>query len=458
MGDRGGSADTRAPGAESVSWLTDQVATIVTYALCLGMLDHKERAELLVESSRARVQATLSGDTSLMGQIMPVWLVSEPAVRSRNPKRWDLREALRALGDVPVHAVVVAFFAGAAPFLILSVLGLPRTAIGLGLATALFALVGRALYVVHRDIRRFLEPAYQDWIGSEGAALVTFANLLTIARVPIAALIPIWMADDRPFAATMVLLVVVGLDSIDGYVARHISRPTKIGILLDPFVGRLVLSAAVSGLIVHTGHVPYYVVVVACVAGIRDLMVATLGVGYFLTDMSPKPNRAGSAAATLAFSGIGMAYVSLAFADQVEGSMRTRVHVLAALVVAAGAVAGAVSIWNYKTSIETKMYWRRDEAFDEAFPARALLHAYELLVPPAMFATHRRLLDELVAANHHFNGPPHKLVAVEVKRADGALRSARKSKLMQQAGMLEERLRNLRTLHERLSGSQRQGL
>jgi len=70
---------------------------------------------------------------------------------------------------------------------------------------------------------------------------VSYANLITLARllsVPVA----IWLVLDGDLAAAFWLFVAAGLsDAVDGYIAKHFDQRSRLGALLDPLADKVLL-------------------------------------------------------------------------------------------------------------------------------------------------------------------------------------------------------------------------
>ncbi|HVV85151.1 MAG TPA: CDP-alcohol phosphatidyltransferase family protein [Kofleriaceae bacterium] len=114
--------------------------------------------------------------------------------------------------------------------------------------------------------------------------LIWLANLLTLSRLPLAALF--WLVVDRPAPAIAVLAAAALTDLADGRVARYARRGQpagggEVGAWLDPLCDKLFAIAALVAVLVRL-HAP--AADVAAIAA-RDLIMAPLVVVYRLTPL-----------------------------------------------------------------------------------------------------------------------------------------------------------------------------
>jgi cardiolipin synthase (CMP-forming) len=104
----------------------------------------------------------------------------------------------------------------------------------------------------------------------------TLPNFISVMRL---ALIPVFLwlllAQDRPAEAGVLLAGLGATDWIDGYVARHYDQASEVGKVLDPTADRILLLAAVVGLLLE-GSLPIWlgVLVVA-----REIVISVAVVG-----------------------------------------------------------------------------------------------------------------------------------------------------------------------------------
>lgn len=92
--------------------------------------------------------------------------------------------------------------------------------------------------------RRSRAPTKAD--ESRGLRPLTVPNLISVARL---ALIPIfvWLAlrskDGRDFTATLIFAIAAISDYLDGLLARALGQFSRLGVVLDPLVDRLLVGA-----------------------------------------------------------------------------------------------------------------------------------------------------------------------------------------------------------------------
>jgi len=86
----------------------------------------------------------------------------------------------------------------------------------------------------------------------------TLPNAISVLRL-LAVPVFVWLllAQERPVAAGVLLAVLGATDWIDGYIARHFDQGSEIGKLLDPTADRVLLFAAVVGLMIE-GSLPVW--------------------------------------------------------------------------------------------------------------------------------------------------------------------------------------------------------
>ena len=104
---------------------------------------------------------------------------------------------------------------------------------------------------------------------------MTLPDQLTLARalaVPVVVVLYAWSFDNHAYWATVVFLVAMATDQVDGWLARRRNQTSAFGSLLDPIADKvLVVSALV--MLVGAGVAPAWMVA-AIVA--RELLVSGL--------------------------------------------------------------------------------------------------------------------------------------------------------------------------------------
>jgi cardiolipin synthase len=109
----------------------------------------------------------------------------------------------------------------------------------------------------------------------------TIPNVISVARL-LCVPIFLWLlwAEDRPFAAAVLLAVLGATDWVDGYIARHFNQGSELGKVLDPTADRIMLVAGAVGLLGEP--IPTSVAILVWIVLIRETLIAiatvTLGV------------------------------------------------------------------------------------------------------------------------------------------------------------------------------------
>ena len=114
---------------------------------------------------------------------------------------------------------------------------------------------------------------------------VTLPNVLSLARVPLAAGAIACLATGQRLAAQLLMVAAFATDALDGAVARATNSTSEWGRILDPMADKLVfavvgLSLAVMGLI------PWWLVGV--IVG-RDLLITIGGILHIRGGAVPRP-------------------------------------------------------------------------------------------------------------------------------------------------------------------------
>jgi CDP-diacylglycerol--glycerol-3-phosphate 3-phosphatidyltransferase/cardiolipin synthase len=130
--------------------------------------------------------------------------------------------------------------------------------------------------------------------------LVTVPGLLSLARVPLAALFPLVVRE--PPLAIGVLLLAAASDMADGWYARRFGQETPTGRMLDPITDKLFVTTVVATLIA-TGVLS---IAEALLLGAREICELALIAQWAIAFRDrPRPtrgaNRLGKLATTLQF-------------------------------------------------------------------------------------------------------------------------------------------------------------
>ncbi len=103
--------------------------------------------------------------------------------------------------------------------------------------------------------------------------LVLPSNVLSLARIPLAAGFAVGVASGRLWIATAILLVSCATDVADGWFARRLKQETATGRVLDPLSDKLFfLTAAVA--LVATGRLSVVAVLMLSTREIAQLALA----------------------------------------------------------------------------------------------------------------------------------------------------------------------------------------
>lgn len=116
-------------------------------------------------------------------------------------------------------------------------------------------------------------------IGTPGADSMGLANSLTLLRILLIPVFVTLLVYRRPMLAFGVFCLASLTDLLDGYIARHGGRPTRLGAFLDPVADKLLLTAAFVTL-TYLKVIPFWVTAVVVS---RDLI---LSVGVLVIHVS----------------------------------------------------------------------------------------------------------------------------------------------------------------------------
>ena len=104
--------------------------------------------------------------------------------------------------------------------------------------------------------------------------MLTLANLFTLARLVLAPFVVLAILHGQ-YGRAIVLFVLAGLsDVIDGFLARRMSGPTRVGAYFDPIADKILLSAIYIALGV-VGAIPWWMVALVF---LRDILILGMAV------------------------------------------------------------------------------------------------------------------------------------------------------------------------------------
>ncbi|HEX7319660.1 MAG TPA: CDP-alcohol phosphatidyltransferase family protein [bacterium] len=105
--------------------------------------------------------------------------------------------------------------------------------------------------------------------GRRGNRIWTAANALTASRILLLPFIIASIITQHRITALVIMLISLGTDIFDGYIARHFNQETEFGKILDPVVDKTCLAAILIALLaVHA--IPLWVVLIIIA---RDLFI-----------------------------------------------------------------------------------------------------------------------------------------------------------------------------------------
>lgn len=103
--------------------------------------------------------------------------------------------------------------------------------------------------------------------------IITLPNIITFVRLLLIPVSICFLLQDRNIEATLLFALAACTDFLDGMVARRTHTVSHLGQLLDPFVDRVLILAAVIGLLA-TYRLPLWIVLLVLV---RDLYLVIGG-------------------------------------------------------------------------------------------------------------------------------------------------------------------------------------
>ncbi len=110
--------------------------------------------------------------------------------------------------------------------------------------------------------------------SQKGGSVWNVPNSLSMARLILAVLVGFLIEWKFFFAAMIIFIIAASTDFVDGWWARRYGQVTKLGRVLDPFVDKIIITAALVALVGATGsNVPAWMVTV--IIG-RELLITSL--------------------------------------------------------------------------------------------------------------------------------------------------------------------------------------
>lgn len=113
--------------------------------------------------------------------------------------------------------------------------------------------------------------------GQISNRIFTVPNIISVIRLSLVPVFFIFLLDGYDFISAVLYALAAGTDWLDGQIARHTNRVSKLGQLLDPAVDRILMVAGVLGLFL-VERLPLWIILAVL---IRDLILL-IGGGYFL--------------------------------------------------------------------------------------------------------------------------------------------------------------------------------
>lgn len=119
---------------------------------------------------------------------------------------------------------------------------------------------------------------------ARASAELNLPNLITLARLASVPL-TLWLIFNQRYGAAFWLFVAAGVsDAVDGYIAKHFDKRTRLGALLDPAADKALLAGVYVGLGIM-GHLPVWLVWLVV---LRDVAIV---LGFLLIQASDAPKH-----------------------------------------------------------------------------------------------------------------------------------------------------------------------
>lgn len=111
-------------------------------------------------------------------------------------------------------------------------------------------------------------------IGGNGKSVWNVPNTLSLTRLLLSVLVGVLIEWNYYLVAMIVFIIAASTDFVDGWWARRYGQVTKLGRVLDPFVDKIIITAALIALVGAAGsQVRAWMVTV--IVG-RELLVTTI--------------------------------------------------------------------------------------------------------------------------------------------------------------------------------------
>jgi cardiolipin synthase (CMP-forming) len=109
-------------------------------------------------------------------------------------------------------------------------------------------------------------------------------NLITLARL-LSVPLTVWLILDERYGAAFWVFLGAGVsDALDGYIAKHFDRRTRLGALLDPAADKAML----AGVYVTLGLAEQLPLWLVALVVLRDILIV---LGFFLIQTTAAPSR-----------------------------------------------------------------------------------------------------------------------------------------------------------------------
>lgn len=105
---------------------------------------------------------------------------------------------------------------------------------------------------------------------------ISFATVLTIARIVLAPCIFFAVVVNKPLLAGMFFVIAAATDFFDGFLARSYGQATALGARLDPIADKILVIISLSALLIYVDRllVPSYVLYFLCLREVLLLIGA----------------------------------------------------------------------------------------------------------------------------------------------------------------------------------------